>query len=559
MHLYLRSAVVALCNTQKRFNSSALARIYTFRAVLLLNISTIVAGGFFNDGYMDPIIYGPSSFILIHHLIMLYPWRTNWVVIIIDLVLALAESACSCFLLGAYWESSFLTWPIFFGNAVALLLSLYFHCVAGPTCRRFTLLGGCISTQPPYNSWEVLFGRSALRPLVRGESRAIAFVRGMILVSLCIAIPAFGCYFTVIVPIRATVMTRNVRVAHPWSRSDVWYPLVPEDYGLKEENISMVFFYVGIQGALGPPSGVNVTIAKTTNDSAQICTSFIVADRTAQTAMCPYPWSHFARNLDDLIVSASFTDPPGILYVKTGQGNPEDVDSYGEVIPLRAGSHLSAFLSRTQRQFFSKNAQDIFGFTTPFRSVTLNTVLMVHTDPSPPDSALTTLRLHMREDLGLSPAEIVQDYTDASILNGIATFGGFWTFVNGAFAMVFGANVLYFLFRRRPLSALGIVHIFQLRKLTRKWNEDFPALYTEGGQPGSKSAGIVAFLRERLVDLDDKDHSGDLEAQNTTLEQVYHPVSMKDDAEVSGKATPTKPKPHTDTSEMEEIPRSSGP
>ncbi|KAF7360459.1 Short-chain dehydrogenase/reductase family protein [Mycena venus] len=171
---------------------------------------------------------------------------------------------------------------------------------------------------------------------------------------------------------------------------------------------------------------------------------------------------------------------------------------------------------------------------------------MMQTVPSPPDLELTTLRLHMREDIGLSPAEIVQDYTDASVLNGIANFGGFWTFVNGAFAMVFGANLLYFLFQ--------LAH--RRRTLTRKWNEDFPALHTEGGHPGSKSAGIVAFLRERLVDLDDEDHSGDLEAQNTTSEQVqvYHPVSMKDDAELSEKATLKKPKPHTDTCEMEEVP-----
>ncbi|KAJ7826194.1 hypothetical protein B0H14DRAFT_3144980 [Mycena olivaceomarginata] len=37
-------------------------------------------------------------------------------------------------------------------------------------------------------------------------------------------------------------------------------------------------------------------------------------------------------------------------------------------------------------------------------------------------------------------------YTDASILNGIATFGGFWTFTDGTFAILFGANILYFLY-----------------------------------------------------------------------------------------------------------------
>ncbi|KAJ7906934.1 hypothetical protein B0H13DRAFT_1880158 [Mycena leptocephala] len=75
--------------------------------------------------------------------------------------------------------------------------------------------------------------------------------------------------------------------------------------------------------------------------------------------------------------------------------------------------------------------------------------------------------------------------------------------INGTFVLFFGANIVYFLFGRRPLSALGLVHIFQRRKLVDKWNEDFPAWRTEGGTPGSESAGVVAFIREGLIDLDD--------------------------------------------------------
>jgi len=168
-------------------------------------------------------------------------------------------------------------------------------------------------------------------------------------------------------------------------------------------------------------------------------------------------------------------------------------------------------------------------------------ILLLQPDPFPPNlgSSVTSLRLRMRDDIGPYPTEIVQDYTDASVVNGLATFGGFWTFVNGVFSLVFGANILYFLFRRRSLSALGIAHIFQRRKLIRNWNEDFPALRTEGGQPGSKSAGIVAFLRERLVDLDDEnDHPRDLEAQNDSygsVSKIFEEI-------------------HADASEIKEIP-----
>jgi hypothetical protein len=161
---------------------------------------------------------------------------------------------------------------------------------------------------------------------------------------------------------------------------------------------------------------------------------------------------------------------------------------------------------------------------------------MAQPDPlAPVESNTATLRLVRPSQ---EPTTLLQEYQDTSVLAGISDVGGVWTFVNGVFILLFGANVAYFLFGahlavrseadifpltkpnvgRRPLSALGALHIFQRQKLTRKWHEDFPAIQTEGGKPGSETAGIVAFIRERLVDIDDEEGeeavaSGDLEAQ----------------------------------------------
>ncbi|KAJ7580545.1 hypothetical protein C8J56DRAFT_1058191 [Mycena floridula] len=154
-------------------------------------------------------------------------------------------------------------------------------------------------------------------------------------------------------------------------------------------------------------------------------------------------------------------------------------------------------------------------------------VLSLQTDPNPP-SCDASLLLRLREDSNGYPKRIIQDYTDASVLRGFATFGVFWTFVNGIFSLFFGANILYFLFRRRPLSALGIVHMFQRDSMVQKWHENFLALYIEGGLPGSSSAGIVAFIRERLVDLDEDTVLGDekdVEVQNPSSDTVYRPVA----------------------------------
>lgn len=143
------------------------------------------------------------------------------------------------------------------------------------------------------------------------------------------------------------------------------------------------------------------------------------------------------------------------------------------------------------------------------------------------------------------PFEYLQDMADASPLSGIATFGGFWTFVNGAFALFFGANVVYFMFGncnplcsaidsddstgRRPLSALGVVHLFQRRALVRGWHEDFPAIHAEGGLPGSENAGIVAFIRERL-----EDPRGVAEESKDAKEQV------PEDSTVSSEMAPSE-------------------
>ncbi|KAJ7883257.1 hypothetical protein B0H13DRAFT_2046994 [Mycena leptocephala] len=330
-------------------------------------------------------------------------------------------------------------------------------------------------------------------------------------------------------------MTRTMNVVRPWPISGIGFmDAAPENIVLLSvENLNggayilCSQFYPNLNNET-----IKITVARTVQGNAtrlEVChdVSSLSTPPAWQnlhaTVVCNYSWADLAEARDHLVLLVYLPDPSGILHVKQGQGNPSDVNSYADVIPLMAGSHLSALFSLKQRDLFSKNAQDLLGITTPFRSIYLNSVLLVQPDPFPLDLGPNeaSLRLRMRNDI-VGPVELVQEYTDASVLDGLATFGGFWTFVNGVFAMVFGANLLYFLLRRRSLSALGIVHIFQRRRLIRNWNEDFPALYTEGGQPGSSSAGVVAFLRERLVDLDDED------TQHSSSDPV-HPVVLKDE------------------------------
>jgi hypothetical protein len=71
--------------------------------------------------------------------------------------------------------------------------------------------------------------------------------------------------------------------------------------------------------------------------------------------------------------------------------------------------------------------------------------------------------------------------------------------------------------------------MFQKRTLMRNWCDDFPSLHTEGGLPGSESAGIVAFLRERLLDVDDP-NSKPVAADARPRAPISPPVVMEKDA-----------------------------
>ncbi|KAJ6575835.1 hypothetical protein B0H10DRAFT_1963738 [Mycena sp. CBHHK59/15] len=73
-------------------------------------------------------------------------------------------------------------------------------------------------------------------------------------------------------------------------------------------------------------------------------------------------------------------------------------------------------------------------------------LLTLQADPSPPNPGLdsVSLHLHLRGDI-IWQIKLVQDCTDTSIMS------GFWTFVNGSFAMFFEQTSW-----RQLLSAFGL-------------------------------------------------------------------------------------------------------
>ncbi|KAJ7586988.1 hypothetical protein C8J56DRAFT_1083094 [Mycena floridula] len=338
-----------------------------------------------------------------------------------------------------------------------------------------------------------------------GEPQLIAFIRAFVLIAICLTIPAFGIYTIVVAPINNQVVQRDIHLfLGPYRSVSLTSGY---DRNSSPANVTVVLYYPDTDGRgnLTVQATLSGHVCNTLSEAAQ---EQFIGYRVTEVK-CP------TQLTGNLIVMANFSQISGSLYLTPGKGDPSDIWEYGTPIPLPWGYHLAGILTSTQRQVFSSSA-DLLGFTTLRRSFITYEALGLFPDLNPPNAGSddVSLRLRFRQDTNGDPTRVVQDYSDTSVLGGFAAFGGFWTFVNGTFAMVFGANLLYFLFRRRPLSALGIIHIFQRRSLVQKWHEDFPALQTEGGLPGSESAGIVSFIRERLVDLD----SVEIESQEKDIE-----------------------------------------
>ncbi|KAJ6480390.1 hypothetical protein C8R45DRAFT_1155415 [Mycena sanguinolenta] len=495
------------------FNSSA--RMYNLRILLLITgalIPTTVPS--LREADSDPWILamgiGSSCLILIHHIFRLFASKLK---AILDLCLTLVEICMVAYLtdfsIGNYtWSSSsiipsltLVSRPI---QLTALLISLIWSTATimnSPQTimhQDFEFLSGCSQPRGPYTPWRILTNRSAAKPLVRGEFRGIAIIRAITLnvhttgpLKFCFSLGKRGYW----------VKYRH-HIGAPFSSIDDAYPL-----------------HISINGNDCPTLNfINGPLA---------CGSTLPTDSkgfgfSSLFWSCTFPWQD-VRTMDIAISFDVVLDMMiSVIYVQLGQGNFNDISRYTEPVALMSNAHLFAAFTWTQQQVISSPLMIATLATSKNILIAELKTLQADTrygpnttwDPTSstlPDSTLSIFQT--RTD----PVSFVQQYIETSALDGMSTMGGFWTFVNGAFALLFGANVLYFLLGRRPLSALGIVHIFQRKALIRKWHEDFPALHSEGGRPGSESAGIVAFLRERLVAVDDDDiPEDDLEAQNSS-------------------------------------------
>ncbi|KAJ6569051.1 hypothetical protein B0H19DRAFT_1373388 [Mycena capillaripes] len=340
------------------------------------------------------------------------------------------------------------------------------------------------------------------------ESRPIIWVRAVILSCIILGVPAFGVYTMVVMPLNAQIYTR-ISVIPTDAAFKGYISQPPGNATLALSPVVTFSDNIRVSAWDGVDSEIDCLVIPmlqeitplnspglipfrggNTDSSAGIFTPDILISNLS-SAMC---------ELVDLIyrLFATYfhvisTDSSG-LYIWPLQGDLSSdtlrVLLSSPPIPLLPGIPLVGILYWTKRELA---VGPVWGLSTPSKTIFTAEVAPLLSAPT----------FHICY-------EVRPRCRGSNRSLRVATFGGFWTFLNGTFALFFGANVIYFAFGRRPLSALGFVHVFQRRALVRRWHKDFPAIHTEGGTPGSESAGIVAFIRDRLVDLgEDAQTSGE--------------------------------------------------
>ncbi|KAK7014398.1 hypothetical protein R3P38DRAFT_1450584 [Favolaschia claudopus] len=372
-------------------------------------------------------------------------------------------------------------------------------------------LGGCTSVSPSYTPAAILLNRSLLRPLMRAEPMWIVLLRAFVLTCLGIILPVYAVYSIILRPANSALYLKQyvsdsglaAQDTPPGNISFYIHPLDRYQEFRKELMvINATAILTGEAESLGKPSACSVGDPQAPSDRP---------DLRRVEVHCPFEWQDLSNYIQFSFVFASNVNMSGITLVHNPWSSISGFDMTGNL--NTDGGLLFRTSRKTQPTLLLARSRQ-FGIIM-WSATRLKTDLQVSSEvimiPEITNVQADTLSQASVDipDVGTfrlawlnsALSSYSEEYSDSSVLSGLANVGGFWTILNGAFALVFGANVLYFMFAMRPISALGMAHLFHRSSLTQRWHQDFPALRSEGGVPGSETAGIVAFIRDRMVDV----------------------------------------------------------
>ncbi|KAF9523166.1 hypothetical protein CPB83DRAFT_910834 [Crepidotus variabilis] len=180
--------------------------------------------------------------------------------------------------------------------------------------------------------------------------------------------------------------------------------------------------------------------------------------------------------------------------------NTLDVVTKSSPIVLTPGANLVGLMRTIMRREFLSPRFSVVGIFDIYRTfLTSETVYVWPNSITRSPADIGTVRI--KPPVKSSEWKVVEEYCEKSVLSGISTVGGLWTFLAGIFAAIYGTSVMKILFALKPLSLFGYAHFLQKEKLRQAYMAEYPRV-KDDLQVLPHDRGLLALIHDHLLELD---------------------------------------------------------
>ncbi|KAF5349176.1 hypothetical protein D9756_009350 [Leucocoprinus leucothites] len=441
------------------------------------------------------------------------------------------------------------------------LLSAIRDIIVHPSSHLFKPYYRVDGNSCPVTGWSLIIGNDLFKRRFSNDNSVIRRLRGLSAIILLFFISLAAIWLILVKPLGDFWATETKSM---WV--DFWYadlePLFREFSVVVPSDIPLISFlnvsYIQLSDSLS---------IKARKQSLRDGDSVIFDDCTpnVQTAgngsvfilSCPFDYNYIRRR-DSVDISFDFSQAfPYSDLSPTDPGYPQDLplevylgftrtayDIYMSTPPLYVlpGTSFNAFGDLRIREILSNRQLAAFGVPWKYdRFPIVHSISWIpSSERSPRNSSIASFSVtfNTRSVNGLGRRE--RDTYLLSVVDGFASIGGIWTFVNGVFACVFGSTLLLIAFERKPLSAHGLIHTLR-----------------GGGELHLDPADqLPSDVREKVVDLL---HKHLLDTGDSSATDAPHVVEERADLETQSLLGdhPLLPVPvaiHNSVSEPEQVP-----
>ncbi|KJA20332.1 hypothetical protein HYPSUDRAFT_43228 [Hypholoma sublateritium FD-334 SS-4] len=388
-------------------------------------------------------------------------------------------------------------------------------------------------------TFHILFGRSIWRKNFVGETISIRAIRGILAITVLSAVFFYALLDVVFAPIKETALSpvKSFRITG----------YTPVDLDENTESPAWIVNYVlQKQAPLSHDASLTSLISRDVFFSAVSVTAIWPADigelnlTDSALPVCqqlPHPESfpnskeffyrcppvnseNLGTLLPDLNINVDFahlvTGLSGMVQFSARLQLPlviglsnNVVDDFTHTIPLTIipGVNMAASYIINIRQIYTNGALAAFGFFDSVRTFWIPKIVAFYPDPTATflGSNRSSLNIFLQDNYG--EINLIQDYREHSVVDGLASVGGLWTAFGGIFAIIFGASMLHTFYGSKPLSIFGIAHKFQAEAMKKDCLAKYPQILKENRSPEQR--GLLSLLRDHLISLDFVDDETD--------------------------------------------------